>query len=172
MKTKWFEFKPDGPHNFSRHVQRNAKGIKQVDLKAFKKWLKGLSLGSERGVYFFATGAKKPKPWYVGRTTAQDFAAECGAKEAIINKMVQIGHGDALLFVLRAPASKSAAALDAAISDLETEMIRSCYRLNVQLLNDKKKHPVQDTFVPGVLRSGAGKPTGAAAAFRTLLKIT
>ena len=78
----------------------------------------------------------------------------------------------ALLFVLRAPASKSAAALDAAISDLETEMIRSCYRLNVQLLNDKKKHPVQDTFVPGVLRSGAGKPTGAAAAFRTLLKIT
>ena len=58
------------------------------------------------------------------------------------------------------------------ILDLETEMIRSCYRINSALLNDKKKHRQNDTFIPGVLRSGQGKPTKAAASVRKLLKLS
>lgn len=168
--TVWFEFSPDGPHDFSAHVTRNTKGVKQLDLKGFKRWLAGLSLADEKGVYIFATGASKPKPWYVGCTTDQSFLAECGAKEAMTNKVLQIGHGAALVFALKAPAGRSRP-LKRAITELETEMIRWCYRLNPRLLNDRKKHPDFDTFIRGVLRNGAGKPSASASALRKVLKI-
>lgn len=169
--TTWFKFSPDGPHYFSKFVAKNDKGVKQIDLKSFKKWLKGLSLSSEKGVYIFATGEKKPKPWYVGCTTAQTFFGECGAKEAMLNKVVQTGHGAPLVYVLRAPKGNSAP-LKGAIEDLETEMIRWCLQINPKLLNSKKKYPLHDTFIPGVLRARQGKPSNAALNIRNMLRLS
>lgn len=169
--TKWFKFHASGPHVFKEHVLRNKKGVKHIDRKAFKKWLATLPFADSRGVYVFATGEKKPKPWYVGLTAKNSFKSECGSKEALINKMIQGASGSPVLFLLVAPPGWSSK-IDAAIDSLETELMRACHWINPELLNTNKKIPTWETFIPGVLRTGAGKPSPAAKALRTALRIS
>ncbi|HVU04299.1 MAG TPA: hypothetical protein VHE30_21220 [Polyangiaceae bacterium] len=168
--TTWFKFAASGPYAFGACVLKNSKGVKQLDRKAYRKWLATTPGIDGRGVYIFATGQKKPKPWYVGFTRDNDFRGECGGKEWLINKMIQQAPGAPVLFLLSAPRGSSAG-LASAIDTLETELIRAAHRTNRDLLNTNKKVPTWDTYVPGVLRSGAGNRSPAARALAKSLRL-
>jgi hypothetical protein len=169
MKTTWVRFDAAGPHSFATAVTAG-----QVTSKSLKSWFKGLDVGGHRGVYVVTSGLKKPKPWYVGLATKQTFRAECTTPDKIkkINiALAQIGKGaPGLFFLCLGNGGKKATQPQAKCIDmLETEMIRWCFWQQPLLVNNRKKLPALQTFIPGVLRSGPGKPTPDAKRFKMVL---
>lgn len=162
-------FDADGPYNFSDCISG-----KIVTSRALKLWFRDHEVGGNRGVYVVVSGLKKPRPWYVGLATKQTFFAECTTPDKLkkINRALQmIGRGQsAFLFLTlangkRRPTASQSTAIDA----LETEMIRWAFARNKLLVNDRKKLPAIASYVPGVLRSGRGKPSADARHLRAML---
>lgn len=167
--TIYIDFKPHGPYLLPKNSIQKLKKTRTLKDAVFCKWLKSLSIASQRGVYIFALRNSSMTPWYVGLTTKSNFGNECTTPNTInkIVRAIQSSRGTPLFFFLEDTIGSAAATR--AINNLETEMIRWCYSINPDLLNSKKKLRGIEIRIRGVLRSGSGKPSKSARALGSLL---
>jgi hypothetical protein len=165
-------FVPHGPFVIDPHVGTNGRMIRKAEVAEF--WTHHPSLKGERGVYIFGIrSGGGTTPIYVGKTEDQDFEREAFTSHKRDHYNIALhdyAKGTPLLFFLALPRAVGAPNL-AAIDALETDLIAECLRVNPELANTKKRPKPPGWAIEGLLRSGSGRPSAAATALRSVLKL-
>lgn len=141
------------------------------DIRKFFSSNKVQSLSDKNGVYIFAIQNQSMTPGYVGKT-GRTFAKECEANHKILkyNKVLSdYKKGNPVMFFI-APFGTKKKARAGDVKHIESFFIELGYGVNESLVNERGlKKPKWS--IPGVLRSGQGKPSSSAKAFRKMMKI-
>lgn len=150
----------------------NGKAAKIVDSEALAGFWETTQLAMKRGCYVFAVRAGKGiRPVYVGRAT-KTFIKEVFAPhklEKYQRCLADFHKGTPILFLLTATTSKGAPNISA-IHELEEYLIQTAVSRNPHLLNVRGTKR-EEWAIRGVLRSGVGKPSKSAVAFKRTLAI-
>lgn len=143
-------------------IERIVKKGRVADIPDMDKFLNRpdvLELGEAKGCYIFALkppGGSKIVPWYVGRTTKQNFKDRWKTeREIMVNVCLNGGKGKLMLFAFPAlqPTGKkfaNAPSYDPAIKFLEEYLIGIAWKKNNDLLNVTQKH-LSKISVPGIV---------------------
>lgn len=130
----------------------------------------GLSTG--RGVFVFSLKAGKGyTPFYVGKTSRQDFEHECFTphKRDKYNHALASRSGTPVLSLIAYPTRRGAVNHNA-IDQLELELIQYAYERNPDgLRNERRIEDIPRWSIAGALRHGRGKPSNEATELRRIL---
>lgn len=128
---------------------------------------------SHHGCYVFAMSkGNSIVPWYVGKTSSHNFEGECFTSDKLQKYqrvLLKKPRSRPVLFFLRRPTHKGKRN-QKEIDRLETWLIAQAKGVNASLLN-RKKVPRETWGIMGVIRTGSGKPSAAAKAFRAAFGI-
>jgi hypothetical protein len=167
-------FEPYGPFDVPYH--RLARGRVIAPDKEIAAWWDDLGyddLYFSRGVFVFALRAGKGyAPYYVGKTSRQNFGRECftSHKRNKYNHALALQAGMPTLMFLTHPVRKGPVN-HSAIDSLELELINMAYARNQYLMNERRIEDLPIYSVAGVLRSGRGKPSADARELRRILGV-
>ncbi|MGR3344517.1 MAG: hypothetical protein ACU0DI_15075 [Paracoccaceae bacterium] len=127
----------------------------------------GKGLKNAKGIYTFCNTVRGvTKPWYVGKTCAENgFEFEIFQKDKLrhlesIKK--KNGIGSLLLFPLVTPSGRLVIKVEGKVKIVkwvEDQMISLAFSQNDQLLNTKGKSRAKNVSVPGILGSQPGRRT-------------
>ena len=161
------EFRTHGPFVLSTAKNAHGREMERLKLRAFWDQAECGPIARRRGCYVFAIRtSKRFIPYYVGKTGV-GFTRECFTPRnvTLYNRALAL-HGKSakpVLFLICGMSGKNKARM---ISEIETFFIQHGADKNPQLLNVKGR-PIAKWRIPGVLRSGGGKPSRAAKALRS-----
>jgi len=131
-----------------------------------------LDLGLSRGVFVFSLRAGKGfTPYYVGKTSKQDFAHECftAHKRNKYNHALALQAGTPVMILIAHPPRRGPVN-HSIIDQLELELIQYAYDRNPHyLMNERRIEDVPRWSISGALRHGRGKPSADAIALRRVL---
>lgn len=128
-----------------------------------------------KGCYVFGIKwGSKITPWYVGMTNGQSLRKEATADSNLLkyNGVLAKRAGTPVLFYLprlTAGGKPTKQDLKGELENVEFLLIGAALDENEDLLNKKKLTFLTELEVPGLFNVGKGKPTSAAAAFRSML---
>ena len=166
---KHIVFVPQGPFGVPWwKTERNTREIpKTPAVKMFWEGEAG-AFADDLGVIVFGLmRGETLTPWYVTKARKSFFAEALSSHRRRIYSQVLTQHrGDPMLTFLVAPRTRSWAALDCAIRDLETEMIQYARFRNPRLANAIGGLDAPPFAVQGVLRSKEGRRRAAVSLFR------
>jgi hypothetical protein len=166
-------FDPYGP--FPVPVLNLGRGRLIATDDVIDEWWEGLpytDLGTSRGVFVFSLRAGKGfTPYYVGKTSRQDFAHECftAHKRNKYNHALALQSGTPMLSFIAHPTRRGPVNHNA-IDQLELELIQYAYDRNPDyLMNERRIEDLPRWSIAGALRHGRGKPSADAIALRRIL---
>jgi hypothetical protein len=163
-------FSVEGPFEVAVYQGKAGRTITDENVKTF--WADNQVLAKRRGCYVFGIRAGKGwTPGYVGKAT-KSFKQEVFAHHKLTRYqqfLADYQKGTPVLFFVVLPVKKGKANA-AHIGDLERFLIQTGMAANSDLLNIKGTKEAE-WGISGVLRSGKGKPSKAAADFRKLMKL-
>lgn len=163
-------FAIDGPRNVPVYQGRASRTITHHNVREF--WADNEELAKRRGCYVFGIRAGKGlTPGYVGRAT-KSFKQEVFTHHKLTRYhqfLADYKKGAPILFFVMLPIKKGKAN-STHIADLERFLIQTGLAANADLVNIKGTKQA-DWGIMGVLRSGQGKPSRAAGAFKNLMKL-
>lgn len=162
------KFNVEGPIEVPYYQGKAAKTIGPQDVRDF--WDKNQQYRARRGCYVFAIRAGGGiTPLYVGKAT-KSFKQEVFATDKLAKYQRGLADylkGTPVLFLLIAP-QKKGAPNKAVIKELEDYLIQTAVTVNPDLLNVRGTKR-EEYSIAGVLRSGVGKPSKAARAFKNCM---
>ena len=162
------EFTVEGPYNIPIEKHPGGRTIPK-DLGSF--WTLTGNLGERRGCYVFAFRVGKGyKPVYVGKAT-KGFEQECFAHHKIASHyypaLHRLANRPPVMFFICQEVRKGKPN-ESEIRDIESFLTKLAAAKNPDLSNVKGKK-LPEWSIQGVVRSGKGKPTGAAKALKKML---
>lgn len=159
-----------GPFDVPIHKARAGRLVRTGEGRAF--FATHFSYAKRRGVYVFAMRAGKgATPVYVGKAT-KSFGQECFTPHKLgkcNEALADYAKGTLVVYFLCAPAAAGRPP-EAEIGALEQFFIQNGVEVNPDLLNVRGTVQARWSVV-GVVRTGKGKPSKAAASFRKLFKV-
>lgn len=162
-------FTVEGP--FDVPLEKGSKGI-SIKNNCPDFWNSCEYLAEERGCYVFAIRAGRGfRPIYVGKTK-NTFRKECFASHKIsqhYTPAIQNGKGSPVIFLLIAERRKGGPN-EAAITDLESYLIKEARKKNPKLSN-KQKNSARKWAIKGLIGGGRAKTSTAATAFKKAVGI-
>jgi hypothetical protein len=160
----------DGPYEVPFYSGSAGRTITDKNVREF--WVDKISLASSRGCYVFGIRASRGfTPGYIGKAT-RTFKQEVFQHHKLTRYqqfLVDYRKGPPVLFFLLAPNQKGARNM-AHVAELESFLIQTGLAANPHLLNVRGTK-AEEWGISGLLRSGRGKPSKPATAFRRMMKL-
>jgi len=164
------EFVVSGPHDIPIYKGKAGRVVREEEGRSF--FQHHPSLGGKKGCYIFAMRSGGGiTPTYVGKAT-RSFAQECFTAHKLgkcNQTLVDYGKGTLVMFLFECANAKGKPPTNQ-ISLLEDFLIQTALSVNEDLLNVKQTKQA-DWSIRGIIRSGSGKPTRAAALAKSMLGI-
>jgi hypothetical protein len=163
-------FQIAGPREINTYKGRAARTITDDDVRAF--WSANEDIAFRRGCYVFGMRSGRGlTPAYVGKTT-RNFHREALADNKVKRYqrvLANYRRGRPVLFFVLAPHRRGAPNVEH-IDAVERFLIQTALRVNPEIANVQGTK-LERWRIHGVIRSGKGKPSGAARKFRALFKL-
>lgn len=166
--TKNGEFKVSGVRVI---VQKRKNG--SLDPADLKRGIRKLGYSEATGTYVFGLrGARRSKPWWIGRATRQGFGGECPSDHGMAKYRDALlkSKGTPILGLIRQGKMGRGRVNAKAIASLEKGLTPVAHAANRKLLNKYNLRAKPIAHVDSSLRVRGGRPRRDAALLRRMLK--